>query len=252
MMSRNITVTHSSQPCRQITVTHGSQKAAGLNGTQLKLIAAVSMLIDHIGSIFFPAQSWMHFLGRIAMPVFAFCISEGYIHTHSRKKYLLRLGLFAVISELPFDLAFTGGIDLTQQNIMLTFALAVIALMLWDAIIRDRKPSYLRVICGLAAVAGVCTAAVLLGADYTFFGIGTVWIFYVTRNRALWERTVCGVGFTTLMRTAHSASGSTFGMVPLLFYNYRRGRGLKWLFYAFYPGHLLVLFLLNTLLHMPK
>ena len=222
------------------------QKISGLDGTMLKLIAMVSMLIDHIGDIFFPDALWMRFLGRIAMPVFAFCISEGCIHTRSRRRYVLRLGIFAVVSEAPFDLAFNGGIDLTHQNIMLTFALAVIAMTLWDAAVSVKDiPSPLRIAGGLSAVLGICIIASLLGADYGFFGVGTVFIFYLMHRRPNWQRVACGVGFVVLLHTHTVHTGTVFSLIPLIFYNRRKGRGLKWLFYAFYPGHLLVLFLIH-------
>ena len=81
----------------------------------LKLIAMISMVFDHAGDMFFHDQLWMRMIGRLAMPLFSFCIAEGYRYTKDRKKYLLRMGLFALISEIPFDLAFTGKIDLSHQ-----------------------------------------------------------------------------------------------------------------------------------------
>ena len=64
-----------------------------LDGTMLKIIAMISMVIDHVGDMFFPELLWLRMIGRLAMPVFAFCITEGYIHTRNRKKYLLRMGI---------------------------------------------------------------------------------------------------------------------------------------------------------------
>ena len=146
-----------------------------LDGTALKLIAMVSMVIDHVGAVFFPAAAWMRMVGRLAMPVFSFCVAEGFAHTRDKKKYLLRMGVFALLSEVPFDLAFEGRVGPGHQNIMLTFFLAL------------------------------------------------------TRT----------VGY-------YCATGRSF--IPLALYNGRRGRGLKWLFYAFYPGHLLVLYAIKRLL----
>ena len=94
-----------------------------LDGTMLKIIAMVSMVFDHTGDVFFPEMQWMRIVGRLAMPIFSFCIAEGYVHTRNRKKYLLRMGIFALVSEVPFDLAFEGKISLDHQNIMLTFFL---------------------------------------------------------------------------------------------------------------------------------
>ena len=105
-----------------------------LDGTMLKIIAMVSMVFDHVGDMFFPDTDWMRMVGRIAMPIFAFCITEGYIHTRNKNKYLMRMGVFALISEVPFDLAFDGKVGLSHQNIMLSFFLAILALMLFDLI----------------------------------------------------------------------------------------------------------------------
>ena len=143
-----------------------------IDGTVLKLIAMLTMVIDHIGDIFFPEVFWMRFVGRIAMPIFAFFIAEGYSYTHDRKKYLLRLGLFALISELPFDFAFDRGITLTHQNIMLTFFLAVLALLLWDRITQaEGKTPVLKILAGCIVIMIISILATLLCSDYSFFGI---------------------------------------------------------------------------------
>ena len=219
-----------------------------LDGTVLKLIAMVTMLIDHIGDIFFPDVFWMRFIGRIAMPIFAFCIAEGFSYTHDRKKYLLRLGIFALISEIPFDMAFLHCISFSHQNVMLTFFLAVIALMLWDHITGSEEATKtLRHIAGCIVVFGISIGAILLSTDYSCFGILTVWIFYLVRKEPQWIRTLGGCGFMAITHTMGYSTGTILSAVPLLLYNGKKGKGLKWLFYVFYPGHLLVLFLIYCL-----
>ncbi len=104
------------------------------DGTMLKMIAMISMVFDHAGALFFPVLLWPRMIGRIAMPVFSFCIAEGYIHTRDKNKYLLRMGIFALISEMPFDLAFSEKIDFSHQNIMFSFFLSILALRLFDLI----------------------------------------------------------------------------------------------------------------------
>lgn len=220
-----------------------------IDGTVLKLIAMVTMLIDHIGDIFFPETMWLRFIGRIAMPVFAFFIAEGYSYTHDRKKYLLRLGIFAVISELPFDFTFTRGITLTHQNIMLTFFLAVLALLLWDRITQaEGKTPVLKILAGCIVIMAISILALLLSADYSFFGILSVWIFYLLRKKPHWLRSLGGVGFLAVTQTVGYHLGIGLSLIPLLLYNGKKGKGLKWLFYVFYPGHLLVLFLIYRLI----
>lgn len=218
-----------------------------LDGTTLKLIAILSMFFDHVGDLFFPAAHWMRAVGRISMPIFAFCIAEGYIHTHDRKRYLCRLGIFALISELPFDLAFSGGFELSHQNIMLTFFLAVLALMLYDRICGE-TPSNRRIGLGLAAVLAVSILATVLGADYTLFGIIGVFLFYVPRRQPCWKRQLGGMAFLGLTRTVGYYAATGLALIPLLMYSGKKGKGLRWLFYAFYPGHLLVLWALKQIL----
>lgn len=228
------------------------QKIRVIDGTVLKLIAMLTMVCDHVGDIFFPGAPWMRVIGRIAMPIFAFCIAEGYHYTHDRRKYLLRLGVFAVISELPFDLAFSGGFDWTHQNIMLTFFLAVLALILFDYCCGSgENKKALRFAAGCMPVVAICIAAMLLGTDYTLFGILTVWVFHIARKLPHPFRALSGVGLMALLRTKGVYLGTGLAFIPLALYNGKKGKGLKWLFYVFYPGHLLILFLLHMLLVHP-
>ena len=224
------------------------EKIRILDGTTLKIIAMISMVLDHMGDIFFPEITALRFLGRIAMPVFAFCIAEGYAHTRDKMKYLTRLGLFALISEVPFDLAFSGKIGLEHQNIMLTFFLAVSALMLYDRVAKgtetEEKPDYLRMLGGFGFVLLFAIMAILLRADYTFFGVIAVFVFYVLRDHAWPFREVAGVLFLAITRTMGYYAGTILSLIPIAMYNGKRGKGLKWLFYVFYPGHLLVLYLI--------
>ncbi|MBO6158830.1 MAG: hypothetical protein J6P72_06170 [Firmicutes bacterium] len=221
-----------------------------LNGTHLKLIAMISMLIDHAGDVFFPEMTWLRFIGRLAMPLFAFCVSEGYRFTRDKKKYLLRLGIFALLSEIPFDLAFTGKPEWGHQNIMLTFFLAVLSLLLYDKTMAASKPEnrLFRRILATIPVLVFSGIAVFLNADYTLFGVLTVFLFYVFFDKPHYLRVLAGGGFISLMRTKGYYVGTFLCLIPLLLYNGKKGRGLKWLFYLFYPGHLLILYVLHRLL----
>ena len=86
-----------------------TEKRAGLSAMTLKYIAMATMLVDHMGYVLFPWILWLRCVGRIAFPIFAFQIAEGCIRTHDRRRYALRLLLFAVLTEVPFDLAFSRG-----------------------------------------------------------------------------------------------------------------------------------------------
>ena len=219
-----------------------------LDGTMLKIIAMVSMVFDHAGDLFFPGVMWPRMIGRLAMPIFSFCIAEGYAHTRDKNRYLLRMGIFALISEVPFDLAFEGKVGFGHQNIMLTFFLSILALKIFD-LIRGEEPRNIgKTVLGTLAVLVMAGLALLLRADYTIFAVIAVFLFYVLRNRHPLVRSGVGVGFLALTRTMGYYCTTGFSLIPLLLYNGKRGRGLKWLFYAFYPGHLLALFVLKKLL----
>lgn len=228
----------------------GYRKYQILDGTMLKIIAMISMVLDHVGDLFFPGALWMRMAGRIAMPVFSFCIAEGYIHTRDRKSYLRRMGLFALISEIPFDLAFEGRIGFSHQNIMLTFCIAILALELFDRIRgekpagRDRYPAG-RTLAGILAVLAMAILALLLRADYTIFAVLAVFLFYVLRNRHPLVRSFAGTAFLAMTRTMGYYAATGLSFIPLALYNGKKGRGLKWLFYIFYPGHLLLLYFLK-------
>ena len=225
------------------------EKLRILDGTSLKLIAMISMVFDHVGDMFFPGALWMRMIGRLAMPLFSFCIAEGYAHTKNKQRYLLRMGVFALVSEIPFDLAFEGRVGLGHQNIMLTFFLAILALMLFDRIRGEGKEHAAgKTLLGILCVCAVAVLALVLRADYTLFAVLAVFLFYVLRNRHPLLRCGVGVGFLALTRTLGYYRATGLSLIPLLLYNGKRGRGLKWLFYAFYPGHLLLLYLLKTAL----
>ena len=217
-----------------------------LDGTTLKLIAMISMVFDHAGDMFFPDVMWPRMIGRLAMPIFSFFIAEGFSHTRDKKKYLCRLGIFALISEIPFDLAFEGRVGLGHQNIMLSFFLAVVALMLYDWIqggtkSEENHASIGKTILGVIAVAAIAALSLLLHADYTIFAVIAVFLFYVLRQKHPLVRTGVGVAFLALTRTVGYYCTTGLSFIPLAMYNGKKGKGLKWLFYGFYPGHLLLL-----------
>lgn len=217
-----------------------------LDGTTLKLIAMISMIFDHAGDMFFPDVMWPRTIGRLAMPIFSFFIAEGFSHTRDKKKYLCRLGIFALISEIPFDLAFEGRVGLGHQNIMLSFFLAVVALMLYDWIQGGTKSevnhaSIGKTILGVIAVAAIAALSLMLRADYTIFAVIAVFLFYVLRQKHPLVRTGVGVAFLALTRTVGYYCTTGLSFIPLAMYNGKKGKGLKWLFYGFYPGHLLLL-----------
>ncbi len=210
---------------------------------QLKILAIVTMLVDHTGAILFPQFPVLRIIGRISFPIFAFLISEGLLHTSNVKKYLWRLFLFALISEVPFDLAFYGQLFHPQrQNIFFTLVLGLAAIAFLN-VYRNRN----------WVVAGTFAAAMMLLAeflhtDYGWFGVALVILFYCFKN----NRANCVIAFILLV-AVYSLSYSLLeffcivSILPILLYHGQKGKwNWKYFFYAFYPVHLLLLYFIHT------
>lgn len=217
-----------------------------LDGTTLKLIAMVSMIFDHVGDNFFPDQLWMRVIGRIALPIFAFCITEGFCHTHDRRGYLLRMGIFAAVSEIPFDLVTAGKLlELTHQNIMATFFWAILGLVCYDRI--TEKSTRARYVLGVAALVFFTIAAIPLGLDYNMLAVGIIAIYYLLRHKSVLWKNGAAIAYHALLRNVGIYWFGLLGFIPIFLYNGKRGLGLKWLFYVFYPGHLLLIYLIKIM-----
>ena len=217
-----------------------------LNTTALKLIAVISMTIDHTGCILFSEQLWMSYIGRLAFPIYAFLIVQGYIHTHDVKKYLIRLGLFALISEIPFNLMVSGRYFYRyNQNVFFTLFIGLVSIMLMDRLSRRLPLQY--AFWSLVPVALGCGAAYMLDSDYSYMGILMIAIFYAARFDFPWQ--VISVGLIQFCMDGNQWFAVT-AFVPLALYNGKKGPGNKavqWMFYLYYPLHLLVLCIIRKL-----
>ncbi|MCC8356399.1 MAG: conjugal transfer protein TraX [Oscillospiraceae bacterium] len=256
-----------------MTETHA---LTGLDRGRLKLLALISMLIDHIGfTIIFalyldarlvdgmdmlgtlqPMKAkvlWAIYLlcriiGRLAFPIFAYMLVEGFRHTHSRGKYLGRLVCFAVISEIPYDLVFTGSVfSPKEQNVLWTLAVAV--LMLW-ALEKYALPSESKGRRTILTVIIVALAAwITFWSDNGFGGILLIASIYLFQNKksAYWIGCIAGL-FLIAVRFMWIEFFAVFALLLLEKYNGEKGRDYKYLFYIFYPVHLLVLWLITPLI----
>ncbi len=251
-----------------------------VNGAVLKNIAYVTMFIDHFFAVIMQEYLWRtavdgvwdpqltvlyragRAVGRIAFILFAHQIVEGFLHTRSRGKFLMRLGLFALVSEMPFDLAFSGTIiDWNSQNVFCTLFIGVLVLTVGDALARFQGVIY---DAGrfLALLLG-CLAAYWGNTDYRYMGVLLIFTFYKAHDRCLADK-IMFVGSVMLLGTwsanclRYLKRGYTvlelflvsmremYGVVaflPIAFYDGKRGRQLpKWFCYGFYPLHLLFLY----------
>lgn len=208
-----------------------------MTGFQLKLLAILAMTADHIGAVFFPEIPLLRWIGRLAMPVLSFFIGEGLRHTRSPRRYLLRLTGFALLSELPFDLAFYGGIEWGHQNVYFTLALGLLAL--WAIQSRGMEGWLLALTAALAAE--------LLGCDYGMYGVLLILLldrFHRARSEQLAGAALLNLAFFGLQTQTLSLIA-----LPLLWlYSGKRGRDDRRLFYLYYPAHLCVLGILRFVL----
>lgn len=137
----------------------------------IKLIALITMLLDHIGVIFFPDIIILRIIGRISMPLFAFCIARGYFYSKQKEtliKYIKNLLLFAVISEIPYLLFFAG------LNIGVTWLLSIILLSVIDTL----KKVNSKIIVLMISIFVFCIANKYLNIDYGIYGIMTPILYY--------------------------------------------------------------------------
>lgn len=223
------------------------KKIQCLSGSTLKLLAMALMLIDHAGHVLFPHLTWMRAVGRIAFPIFAFFVAEGLHYTRSRPKYMLRLGIFALISEIPFNLAISRkALYPDAQNVMFTFLIAALTVTVFEALYKSKDPAYEipKKILGIVAAALIPFLGIALSTDYNSYGVWLVMLFYFLReSRLAANLAAVGANFIWYSNTlSHHAALSFF---PLMLYNGKKGAELKYLFYIFYPAHLLLLWAIS-------
>ncbi|WP_455099751.1 TraX family protein [Peptostreptococcus stomatis] len=220
------------------------------NGAQLKYIAFISMLIDHANNaLITPLLDGQGFLlhlsnlfsilGRIAFPIFAFFIVEGFFKTRNRKKYLLALLVFGLISEVPFDM-FTSRtfFDPNWNNMMFTLALCLVTIWLVDILKTKINKRLLWYIVSIIIVAIFAFMAMQLSLDYDYHAIVVAYLFYIFYDKPILG---AGLGYLSIIKELYSFLG--FAMT--LTYNGERGRQYKWFNYLFYPVHILILGLLR-------
>lgn len=271
----------------------------GLNGFHLKLICIITMFIDHVGASIF--ERWYaeggHFfdpafgnitmyniyfvirsIGRMAFPIYCFFLVEGFYYTKSKAKYALRLFIFALISEIPFDWAFktypritSNGIEglipeITYQNVFVTLLIGLLTIWAMDElrILVSTKINKNRItvaiiqfIAYLICIVIGCVIAEGLRCDYGFAGVLAMAVIYRNylpngKDTVLTKKNrMIAFAFAVVILALCSSLLEAFAFImllPLAFYNGQRGKQNKYFFYAFYPGHILLLAIVGTLL----
>ena len=246
-----------------------------LSSDILKMIALITMLIDHIGaSLVLQALSfvdvenydaWYIFyrilrnLGRTSFPIYAFLLVEGFFYTHSRKKYFERLALFALLSEIPYDMAFHGSVFYGKdQNVFLTLVVGFLAI--WGlerckemCLAFSKQGEMGKNILSWGTMLAVSVLLVFLCSifakvlhmDYGSYGVWLIVLFYLGMRWNISRVLVCIVGYLLFLWEPFCFGG----FLLILFYNGTRkprGKGIQYCFYLFYPMHLLILGLLRV------
>lgn len=255
---------------KTISLKFNKRRLSGFTGNQLKMIAFILMLCDHIGFVLIEngvlygqnpmywnlalqttvGQRWymlarvLRFLGRLSFPIFAFLAAEGFAHTKNIGRYIVKLAAFAVISEVPFDLAIKGTLYYPEyQNVMFTLLFGVMALYFADKIKKKH------IILQWMVVAFFSGAAYLMKSDYGAIGVLLIVIMYWFRL----DKKLCMFtgAFLSAMESLSYCGVAALSYGFIWFYNGRRGElPMKYFFYVAYPAHLLLFFAMRYLANL--
>ncbi|OOM10392.1 TraX family protein [Clostridium saccharobutylicum] len=244
-----------------------------MNSSQLKILAIISMVLDHVSWILLPNIEIFHFIGKIAFPIFCFMIAEGYIKTRNKKKYLLRLLGIAVLSEIPFIMTFrlVFGPSWIALDTIFDLVLGLIAIWSYDSCKFKGKFIIILILGALA---------LLFQIDGDFFGVLVIYIFYKYHDNfkkqakyytlvslieililpiyGIIESLIMNMPISEIIQTVSSTNywlyllieitGLIVALIPLKFFNGEKGKNIKLFFYSFYPLHLIALYLIKVYL----
>ncbi|MCI9670181.1 MAG: conjugal transfer protein TraX [Lawsonibacter sp.] len=238
-----------------------------ISSAGLHILAMGLMLCDHSWAMLFPAAEWLTCIGRIAFPIFAFMVVEGFFHTHNLHRYLLRLLIWALLAEIPFNLMYGGSIFYPyHQNVIWTFLLSLLIISLIEQCKTRFKTVLTALISVVLAVMGFLIGYVTM-VDYYGVGVLTVLTFYVFRERTwinrlfqvlcLYILNVKLLGgfyyeFEILGYTIEIVQQglALLALIPIWLYQGKQGfhsKAFQYFCYAFYPAHMLLLFVVREL-----
>lgn len=238
-------------------------KKLGLSQEWLKVIACVTMLIDHIGFLFFPYAPAFRYIGRLAFPIYCFLLTEGAHYTRNPLKYALRLGLAALAAELPYDLLFYGRLTLAHQNVIFNLLLAFGMLLCMKLLPRLKKlPAPVTLLLQAALMLIFAWISKKLHLEYGSDGIFLIGIFFLTRSLPYRHvlQALALVALFCLSGTAALTLGpitlpwtafALLAIIPICLYTGKKSghsKLVQTVFYLFYPVHLLVLLALTAVL----
>ncbi|MDO4197952.1 MAG: TraX family protein [Erysipelotrichaceae bacterium] len=240
----------------------------GISSFILHIIAMLCMFLDHLWGTLLPDRYILTCIGRLAFPIFAFLIVEGYFHTSDIKKYLLRLFVTAVISEIPFNLMVSGSIFYPyHQNVLWGFILAILLMCLLDKLKEKLHKRLMDLLYVVFFFGGILIGAFLL-YDYNIIAIPTVLTFYFFHERKWWSL-LCTIIMLYYLNVyllggyyypinifgfyfeLDEQSLALLSLIPIYLYKGEQGYHSKWFTYfsyLFYPVHMLILYLLMHIL----
>lgn len=249
----------------------------GLSGYWLKVIAVITMLIDHTAATILEQmlmqlpewgpidnanwEQWyvlyliLRGIGRMAFPIYCFLLVEGFTYTRNKAKYAMRLFVFALISEVPFDLALNDSMYYAyHNNVFFTLLIGLLMITAADYVREKLTPEtagenyvvwkdVIRIAFNMVILlAGSVLAEVVLHCDYGASGVLAIFVIYMFREQRLMGFTLAVVILGLLSSTLEFAA--LLMLIPIYYYDGTRGRQVKYFFYAFYPVHLLALALI--------
>ena len=237
-----------------------------LSAAALHILAMALMLMDHLWATLLPAQEWLTCAGRVAFPIFAFMAVEGYFHTRNFKKYALRMLVFAVLSEIPFDLMYGGTwFYPVHQNVIWTLLMALLIIHLLENVRKKRKQWVYLLVCVLMVPVSLVLGTLCM-VDYYGAGVLTVLIFYFFHGRKWW--CLAGQLLALYWVNVELLGGLMYpvellgmdieicqqglamlALIPIWLYRGRQGyhsKPFQYTCYAFYPVHMLVLVLIQN------
>lgn len=255
-------------------IKNKSKERFGLSSFVLHILAMAFMLCDHLWGTYLGRYDILANIGRLAFPLFAFMLVEGFMHTSNRKKYALRMLIFALISEIPFNLMMGSRVLYPlDQNVMFSFLLGIALMGIYEKI-KAKKLVVVRLLLYFLATLAFYLAGMFTFVDYYGYGMLFIALFYFTRiseQEELWKKIVCAVSqvgviyyiCSEMMKglmipvdlfgykfELHRQTLCLFSLPLIWLYNGKQGpynKFIKYFYYLFYPLHILLLALPRVL-----